>query len=808
VEGQYLSLRDMEATGAIPFIALNSVDLGNNEGWQINTSNPLELYWVNGSGDWSDSLHWSGTSGGEGGYCIPTPIDDVYFDENSFFTQSDTVNIDIKNPTCHNMDWTGALTGARLNGADTANLRIYGSLNLNPNMINAFEGTWFFESTETGHNIRTHGLYFKSNWKFQGIGGEWNLLDNLDSVPGIDFKFGSLNLSNKKILCGTFTSDYIFPRSLNIDDAEIHLLKPGANGWHLNNANLEFTAENSTIHVDTNDCLIRTEGGGTVVYHDIFINSPTSRVYNIGTKVKFDNINFEMNGEVHGDCTINTLTFGGAGSIYDSDSINFVRIDGTGNLAGGSHVVNTILFNYNGNIIGNNFIDSTIIHGSGNITGTNQINKELIIGGKAVISGENEFGHVVLNGNGTINGFNDFRTLKVTPGNIYDLEETTTQTIAENLYIRGNNCFPITLRSQLEGVQAVISIPVGNTVSGDFIEIRDINAGGGAVYYAGSRSTDLDNNSGWIFQNAPGYIYGFAPDTAVCEADFSVISTHNFNPDENTTFLWHDGSNGNEYILKPGDSLVWVTVNYGNDCTYTDSINIEYLPSPQVELGGDRLICELDTLYPEYYSDDVEFRWENGSALPYQIVTSQGLYVLEVTNEFGCSVEDDVFVEMIPTPIVNLGNDTTIHTDESIKLDAGNQGASFLWSTGETTQTITALSDQSYWVAVEDQGCVAFDTIHIGEFPPCIIAVPTAFSPNADGANDILYVRGSNFTEFEFLLFNRWGELVFQTADVSLGWNGNYKGRPQAVDAYSYILKGICIDGQIITKKGTVTLLR
>jgi gliding motility-associated-like protein len=103
---------------------------------------------------------------------------------------------------------------------------------------------------------------------------------------------------------------------------------------------------------------------------------------------------------------------------------------------------------------------------------------------------------------------------------------------------------------------------------------------------------------------------------------------------------------------------------------------------------------------------------------------------------------------------------------------------------------------------------VAYDTIFIDEYPPCVLAVPTAFSPNADGANDVLFVRGQNFIEFELMIFNRWGEMVFTTNDNSLGWDGSYKGQPQAVDAYNYYLKGKCQDRSLTTSKGTVTLLR
>jgi hypothetical protein len=92
------------------------------------------------------------------------------------------------------------------------------------------------------------------------------------------------------------------------------------------------------------------------------------------------------------------------------------------------------------------------------------------------------------------------------------------------------------LRSQKQGIQASIFSPAGMIVSGDFLDLRDMNATGGAEFYAGLHSTDISNNSGWIFNNSPGYIYGFGKDTTLCLEETYFITTENFNPESNTTF--------------------------------------------------------------------------------------------------------------------------------------------------------------------------------------------------------------------------------------------------------------------------------
>ncbi|MDR3679019.1 MAG: PKD domain-containing protein [Flavipsychrobacter sp.] len=86
--------------------------------------------------------------------------------------------------------------------------------------------------------------------------------------------------------------------------------------------------------------------------------------------------------------------------------------------------------------------------------------------------------------------------------------------------------------------------------------------------------------------------------------------------------------------------------------------------------------------------------------------------------------------------------------------------------------------------------------------------LPTAFSPNGDGANDILYVRGAAIQTMDLMIFNRWGQLVFETTSQDKGWDGTYNGKPQEMDAYAYVLRVTFIDGTTLQKKGNVTLLR
>jgi gliding motility-associated-like protein len=110
---------------------------------------------------------------------------------------------------------------------------------------------------------------------------------------------------------------------------------------------------------------------------------------------------------------------------------------------------------------------------------------------------------------------------------------------------------------------------------------------------------------------------------------------------------------------------------------------------------------------------------------------------------------------------------------------------------GPCSQTLTVR------VEVIDDGCDASD-----------VFVPNTFTPNGDGYNDVMYARGYKLDEIYFAIYNRWGEMVFETNDRNIGWDGMYKGRPADVGVFGYYVKVKCYNGLESFKKGNITLIR
>ena len=160
--GDWLYIQDVRTTGGATFNATNSIGIGDVTGWNITPIAGQDLYWIGGSGNWTDTLHWSTVSGGTPYGCLPTVNDNIFFDASSF-SDLDTVNVDDW-AYCKSMDWTGAGFNPEFTG--WATIYINGSLTLIPAMTYTHSGPFKFLS-DTCYTITTAGFTI-SNIYFDG----------------------------------------------------------------------------------------------------------------------------------------------------------------------------------------------------------------------------------------------------------------------------------------------------------------------------------------------------------------------------------------------------------------------------------------------------------------------------------------------------------------------------------------------------------------------------------------------------------------------------------------------------------------
>lgn len=207
-----------------------------------------------------------------------------------------------------------------------------------------------------------------------------------------------------------------------------------------------------------------------------------------------------------------------------------------------------------------------------------------------------------------------------------------------------------------------------------------------------------------------------------------------------------------------------------------------------------------------------------------------GDYSISIVDGKGCTLEQVVSVEQAPEVVVTLPEDLSITQGQQIVIQstvvgiggesdktiyswtpsAGLSCTDCLQPTASPTETI------EYVLVVENAfGCIDADTIQIEVLAKQSVYLPTAFSPNGDGKNDILYilssVDGAKIKKFE--VFNRWGQSVFKVENVlvnnpSNGWNGYYKNKLAPVDNYSFYYEVEFPDNSIIRDKGAILIVR
>lgn len=283
------------------------------------------------------------------------------------------------------------------------------------------------------------------------------------------------------------------------------------------------------------------------------------------------------------------------------------------------------------------------------------------------------------------------------------------------------------------------------------------------------------------------------------------------------SYLWSTGHKTQTLEVTSGGYFS-VTVTDQFNCFAADEIFVDFRKGQRfgVDLGEDPTICQGDSILilPQIDGNPnppLNYRWSPvANNEPEIYLKTEGEHCLEVTDGNGNIEKGCISVEILPSPEVDLGADLTALSGETVELDAGNPGQLFEWSTGEITQKIQISKPGKYAVKVTNtHNCSTSDTISVefkDELP--IAEIPLAFSPNGDGQNDILYIKGEDIKTLRFLIFNRLGQKVFESRNQDYGWDGYFDGELQRIDVYVYFADITYINGKTTRQKGNISLLR
>ena len=310
------------------------------------------------------------------------------------------------------------------------------------------------------------------------------------------------------------------------------------------------------------------------------------------------------------------------------------------------------------------------------------------------------------------------------------------------------------------------------------------------------------------------------------------------------SFLWSSNNqftdqlntsvNDSTLTITPQGSTIYYFQASNADCSIYDSVIVSFTSSLLL-LSGDSTLCAGDqtqiTVTNQNPSINFTYLWSPSSIISSQpnettvIVnppTTQYLYVTASASN-GCLIEDSILISVSDLgniPVVATASEYIVVEGTTVALTGTpSAGYNITWtpitgvsnpSIAQTTANMTSTTLFNY--SVTDGICLKSDTVLVKvlEFV-CgdpFVFIPNAFSPNKDGENDILYVRGILVDKMTFRVFDRWGEMVFESTNPANGWDGSFKGKFCDPDVFDYYLDVTCIDGQKNLIKGNITLLK
>jgi len=239
-------------------------------------------------------------------------------------------------------------------------------------------------------------------------------------------------------------------------------------------------------------------------------------------------------------------------------------------------------------------------------------------------------------------------------------------------------------------------------------------------------------------------------------------------------------------ILSIVSEILPVTCNAGSD----GSINIEVINPP------------AGTTY-EWNTNPVQ----TGSSI--QFITA-GDYSVLISSPGYCDQRLDLQVGYGPDafPQVNLGPDTVVCPGIPIKISAGKY-SSYTWQDGSTDSIYQSYNGGIVAILISNsKGCEATDTMLIEEDCLGDILFPNSFSPNEDGLNELFLGTGNLISSFDLTIYNRWGQLMFSSNNIMVGWDGKVNGNPQAEGIYTFKAKYSLRTADMKEKYGKISLIR
>jgi gliding motility-associated-like protein len=283
-----------------------------------------------------------------------------------------------------------------------------------------------------------------------------------------------------------------------------------------------------------------------------------------------------------------------------------------------------------------------------------------------------------------------------------------------------------------------------------------------------------------------------------------------------------------------GYGLYTVKVTDQNNCPFSDTITVPQAPFNYYTDTATSTSCYGS----QYTNGSIElqgysipngpFQYSiNGGPFqisPYFFNLAAGSYQVTAQDNYGCDTTFTVIVpEPLPATVQILPGDSTITAGSTLQLTtvfgpySTDSITGYAWSPGTgmscidcPSPEVSPYANQTIYTVIitYNQGCTASATVQINTNGEPPMYIPNAFTPNGDGVTDVWYVFGTGIKDIKIMVFDRWGEKVFESDDQSVGWDGTYKGQLEAPDVFVYEVNAVYLDGSTLSRSGSITLIR
>ena len=297
-------------------------------------------------------------------------------------------------------------------------------------------------------------------------------------------------------------------------------------------------------------------------------------------------------------------------------------------------------------------------------------------------------------------------------------------------------------------------------------------------------------------------------DTSLCSGDSLFIQA----PAGFVQYAWSTGDS-TQFLFAKNKGNYTVRARYSNGCVSTGAFQmLEIYDRPSPGLDKNPVLCAGSSreLIPGHPFEN--YLWNNGSTGMSISVDALGTYWLQVEDRHGCFGTDTVEIRSVgQLPSAFLPADTVICQFGELDLTANKTFRQYTWDDQSGSPALHISQPGIYWLKVLDENnCEGNDSIVVTQ-KQCLIGLytPNAFTPDHSGHNDVFRpVIMGNVSYFDFQVFNRWGQKVFETQTPGAGWDGNIGGLPSVADTYVWICRYSLSGQEMRTERGSVVLIR